>query len=380
MKSTLAALAAGAVVISGWLLVASLSTKAASAAGAIVLEPVVHAPYEAAKIDREIAHHEMVVKKDPGGAIGWQMLSGAYLARSRESDSDQFAWKAEVAAKKSLELRTNRNQAAWLKEIQSFLEQHRFQDGLNKTEQGLKIYPGDEALLREKADILVEIGQLDAAEKLLKSMPVTHDGADAAPILARIASIRGEHEKSIQLYRQTMQFLSSNMSVPQSGLAWYVTKIATEQESMGNLDEAQKSFDESLKMYPRSYKAWLGEARLATKRKEYAAVIKACDEVQKIANSLDAVAMRADANKALGNKEAADQDYKEVRSMYENEVKLFDGLGKGGPLHVKPIDRQFATFAVSHRMYEAEALPAAKRDLANRPDDIAQKNLRELAH
>jgi tetratricopeptide (TPR) repeat protein len=378
MKTSLAltTLAAGVSIAGGWVLVASITTKAS--ASAIVLEPVVHAPYDAAKIDREIAHHEMVVRKDPGGAIGWGMLSGAYLARSRESDSDQFAWKAEDAAQKSLDLRTHRNQAAWLKVIQSLLEQHRFQDSLVKTEEGLKIYPGDEALLREKADILVEIGQLDAAEKLLKSMPVKHEGADAAPILARIASTRGQHEKSIQLYRQTLQFLSSNMSVPQSGLAWYITKIGTEQESMGDLEAAQRSFDESLKMYPRSYKAWLAEARLATKRKDHEAVIKACDEVQKIANSLDAVAMRADANKALRNQEAADRDYKEVRAMYEAEVKTFDSLGKGGPLHVKPIDRQFATFAASHHMYETEALPAAKRDLANRPDKTAKKNLISL--
>lgn len=377
MKTSLllTSLTAGLSIAGGWGLVAMLTTTKANA---IVLEPVVHAAYDANAIDREIAHHEEVVKRDPGGAIGWGMLSGAYLARSRESDSDKFAWKAEAAAAKSLELRTKRNQAAWLKLIQSLLEQHRFQDALAKTEDGLNTYPGDEALLREKADILVEIGQLDAAEKLILSMKPTHDGADAAPILARIASLKGDHAKAIQLYGQTMRFLEPNMSVSQSGLAWYVTKIATEQESIGDLEAAQQSFDKALTMYPRSYKAWLGEARLATKRKDYAAVVKACDEVQKIANSLDAVAMRADANQALGNKEAADRDYKEVKAMYEAEVKTFDGLGKGGPLHVKPIDRQFATFATSHHMYEAEALPAAKRDFANRPDEIAQNNLRAL--
>ena len=376
MRPALAIVGSGLAVAAGWVAVGSLYSKASAAR--IVLEPVSHAKYDAGLIDRNIAFHEARVRRDAQGAIGWQLLSGAYLARSRESDMDLYAWKAEDAARKSLALRTRRNEAAWMKVVQAQLEQHRFRDALAQTEKGLAVFPGSVPLQREKADILVEIGKLDAASAILARLPMTNGGAENAPISARIAALRGDHDRAIALYRQALSVVAANSATPEAGLAWYVTKIATEQEAKGDLPAAQASYDESLRLFPRSYKAWLGEARLALRRKDYPAALRACEEVGKVAYSLDAVAMRGDAHRALGQSDLAAKDYAEVRTMYEKEVALFDGKKKGGPLRVKPIDRQFATFATSHRMYMAEALPAARRDHQNRPDEIADRNLQSL--
>lgn len=371
-------LAAGLTVVGGWVLVGSLYSRA-SAEPRIVLEPVFHAPYDPAAIDRSIAFHEGRVRRDPQGAIGWQMLSGAYLARSRESDSDRFAWKAEEAARRSLGLRVRRNEAAWLKLVQSLLEQHRFQDALLETQKGIAVFPDNVPLKREKADILVEIGDLQGASSQLARLPLTNEGAESAPIAARIASLRDDHAQAIALYRQAMRVVSKNPATTEAGIAWYLTKIATEQEAAGDAPAAQRTFDDALSLYPRNYKAWLGLARLALRRRDFPATLTACDEVQKIANSLDAIAMRGDAHRAMGEAAKAATDYAQVKGMYEDEVKTFDGLGKGGPLHVKPIDRQFATFAATHRMFQPEALPAARRDHQNRPDVIAKRNLNALS-
>lgn len=365
-------------VATGWVLVATLYGKAA-AAPTVGLQSVTHAKYDPSRIDEDIAFNEGRIHRDPGGAIGWQLLSGAYLARSRESDSDRFAWKAEDAARESLRLRTRRNEAAWMKVVQSLLEQHRFQDALAFTQKGISQFPDSVPLKREKADILVEVGKLDEATAVLARLPFTNEGAESAPILARIAAIKGDHARAIDLYAQAMRVVSRNAATPESGIAWYLTKIATEQEALNEDSKAEKTYSESLELYPRSYKAWLGMARIATRRKDYPAVLAACDEVQKVANSLDAVAMRADAYRAMGNHAKADESYAAVREMFHDEAKTFDGLGKGGPLHVKPIDRQFATFAVTHRMFEKEAWAAAKRDFQNRPDDIAKRNLKALS-
>ena len=374
----LAGLATAATVAGGWLAVGSLYTKAVAAP--LRLEPVAHARYDPALIDGNIAFHEGRVVRDPQGAIGWQLLSGAYLARSRESDSDKFAWKAEDAARKSLSLRVRRNSAAWMKLIQSLLEQHRFQDALRETDKGIAAFPDDVPLRRERADILVEIGKLDEAKATLARLPLTNEGAESAPISARIAAIRGDHPRAIGLYRHAMEIVSKNAATPQAGIAWYLTKIGTEQEAMGDDAAAKRSYDDSLRLFPRSYKAWLGEARIATRKKDWPAVLDACAKTLEVAYSLDAVAMRGDAHKAMGDTAAATKDYAEVKTMYENEVKLtFDGLKEGGPLHVKPIDRQFATFSATHHMYEAEALPAARRDHAKPSRTTSrEKNIKVL--
>jgi tetratricopeptide (TPR) repeat protein len=375
MNSLYSGTIAAATIAGGWILVASLYSRADAA---IVLQPVVHTAYDSNLIDFEISQHESQVKGDPEGAIGWAMLSGAYLARSRESDSDQFAWKAEAAAAKSLQLRVRRNQNAWTKLVQSMLEQHRFQDALTKTEEGIRNYPDDIPLKRMKADVLIEVGKLDEAAKLLATVRKGPNDPATGAIDARLASLRGDHQGAIALFRSTMASLAKNPSVSEPGLAWYVTKIATEQEAMGDFTAAQASFDEAVRLYPRSYKAWLGEARLAMAKHDYETVVQAANKTLEVANSLDARALRADAWLAQGNKAKAQAEYAAIRDMYHKEVATFDGLGKGGPLHVKPIDRQFATFAAKHRMFEKEALVAAKRDYQNRPDEIAKSNLEAL--
>jgi hypothetical protein len=61
--------------------------------------------------------------------------------------------------------------------------------------------------------------------------------------------------------------------------------------------------------------------------------------------------------------------------MFRDEVANFDKLGKGGPYTVRPIDRQFSTFASNHNLYLDEAIVAAQRDAKNRPDGRAWDNL-----
>ncbi|RYG25140.1 hypothetical protein EON82_08185, partial [bacterium] len=322
MNRFLPGAAAAATITSGWVLVASLYSRADAA---IRLQPVVHPAYDATLIDREIARHQAQVKGDPKGAIGWAMLSGAYLARSRESDSDCFAWKAEDAAARSLALHVHRNQGAWLKLVQSLLEQHRFQDALAKAEEGIRTYPGDLPLKRIKADVLIEIGKPVEAGTVLASARRGTDDLETAAIDARLASIRGEHPKAVALLRSVLNVLEKNPYTSQPTLAWYVTKIGTEQEQMGDLTSAQISFNHAIELYPRSYKAWLGQARLATGRRDYPSVLQACEKALDVANSLDARALRADAWLAQGEKTKANAEYQEIRKMYREEVATFDG-------------------------------------------------------
>jgi hypothetical protein len=99
---------------------------------------------------------------------------------------------------------------------------------------------------------------------------------------------------------------------------------------------------------------------------------------QRIVDSLDARALLADAAKAQGRDAEARAGYQACLEMYRGEVAKFDELGKGGPLRVRPIDRQFATFCERRGMFVTEGLVAARRDFANRPDAHAKAVLAGL--
>ncbi len=380
MTKTLVTISSCLAIAGGWILIPTLLRPGAARAEASVihLQPISHEAYDPAKIDREIKFHEGRVAADPGGAIGYAMLAEAYLARSRESDSDVFAWKAEEAARKSLELRKKMNEVAYNRLIQSLLEQHRLKDALAETRSALERFPDDRSLSRLLADCLIEIGQEAEAKKVLARFSRKDEDAQWMAIVARLKGLEGDHRGAIAMYQKGYQLLLGNRSIAEDTLGWFRTKIGTEHEGLGQWDEAQAEYTQALKLSPRSYKALLGMTRVAAAKRDWSGSIAWAEKVLEVANSLDAVAAIGDAQKALGKTAEAEATYAKVHEMYLQEVANFDRLGKGGPLHVKPIDRQFATFAARHHMFQKEALMAAERDAANRPDRIAQSNLSAL--
>ncbi len=355
-------------IVGGWLIIA---TRHSTAAEPIKLEPVVHAKYDPAQIDRKIAFTEQRVQRDPGGAIGWSMVAESWLARSRESDSDAAAWKAEEAARKSLNVRVKGNFRGRSDLVDSLLEQHRFQDALAELE-------ANHFRTRQYADVLCEVGRLDEAEAVIATLPKPNEDPSIQATKARIASLRGDHRAALAMFQKGLQLNESNPGVGNTTLAWFKTKLAGEYRKSGNPVMARTVLNESLALFPRSYKAHLALAEVNLGEGKYAEAISEAEATLKIANSLDARAVIGDAQMKMGDETAAEKTYSDCRQQYLTEVALFDKLHKGGKFMVRPIDRQFATFSVKHNLFGADAKVAAKRDLANRPDELGQANAKAL--
>lgn len=356
------------VVSLGWCWIASV--KRSNEIEPIRLEAVSHTPYDPSAIGRNISFHKSRVERDPEGAIGWSLLSEAWLAKSRESDLDAAAWKAEEAARKSLSLRVRGNGRAFQALVASLLEQHRFQDAKHALE-----HAGNRT--RVYADVLLELGELDKAEAVLKKIDTSKDPGAMATV-ARLASERGDHQKAISLLKGARQALSANRSVGEATFAWFDVKIATEYFKTHQLDKAAESYRSAISLYPRSYKATLGMAYVEASKRHWETASEYAKKTLEVANSLEAVALLGDARKGLGDLEGAKSYYEDCRDMYRKECAKFTADGRGGPFHVRPIDRQFATFCVKHSLFVNEALTAAHRDLLNRPDQTAKQNLAAL--
>jgi tetratricopeptide (TPR) repeat protein len=374
MKAVTAFALVPLVVAVGWIGYAS-TLRAEASTTVFRPEPAFHEKYDPAKIDRDIAFHEGRVKRDPKGAIGWAMLSDAYLARSRESDSDVFGWKAEAAARKSLALRSHLNVDGTNRLIQSLLEQHRFRDALAATEEALRGTPGEPGALRLQADSLVELGRYDEALAVLKELPNTTEDVAASAIQARIQSLRGDHQGALQMFKKAYTALESSSGVPEATLGWFKTKIAGEYEAQGDLESAKATYAEAMALAPRTYKATLGLARIAMQEKDWPGAATWAEKTLPIANSLDAIAILGEAAAAQGREKEAKTAYAKAHRMYVDEVANMDSLGKGGSYRVRPIDRQFATLSAKHGLFLKDGLQAAIRDAANRPDGRALDNL-----
>ncbi len=368
MKSNLILGSFATVVVVSW---ATFAMRTNPGLEPIKVSPAAHPKYDPSQIDRMIKLHELRTSNDPGGAIGWSMLAESWLARSRESDLDTAAWKAEEFAKKSLEVRSDGNSRAKSALVESLLEQHRFQDALTTLKKfGFKT--------RQLADVLVELGQLGEATKVLDTLPYQNEDPSLLATRASIAVHQEKFEVAQDYLNRAILVSEANPGVSESTIAWFKTKKANVHVLQKDLRSAKVLLIEALTMNPKSYKANLALACIAAQEKDWQSVVQYAEATLKIADSLDAHALIGDAEVALGQTDDAAKTYAQCRAQYLNEVKTFDGLGKGGALHVKPIDRQFATFCVRHQMFMQEGLTAAKRDHQNRPDNLAQSNLKAL--
>lgn len=365
---TLTLIPTAALVLGGWIFVAH--EVASDTTPLFQPEPAAHAPYDPSAIDRNIAFHQARVQVDPQGPMGWAMLAEAWLARSRESDMDTAAWESEAAARRSLTLRKHGNPRAQKVLVESLLEQHRFMDALAM----MRVYSIRSPMY---ADALIEVGRYNDARRVILEQPVKNDPTVLA-VSARLALVEGRPEEALALLDNIRAALVDNPGVPNTALAWYDVKAGDAHLATGNLKEARRRYHAALDLYPASYKASLGLARLAQQEGRWADVETYARLTLQTANSLDARALLGNAARAQGDDATARRWYAECRTMFLEEEATFERLGKGGELKVKPIDRQFATFCAEQGLFRVEGTRAAKRDHANRPDPAGKANLRVL--
>lgn len=373
MKSLIAGIGLAGCVCFGWFLVASQMTRASASPRAIA-GPLYHDPYDPARKSQDVAFHEERVKRDPQGAIGWSMLSGAYLARSRESDSYSDAVKAEKAARKSLELRTKGNLGGQTRLINSLLQQHRFQDALAVDEQALNLWGPDPQLTQLHADIFLEVGRYDDAQRVIDGNSSAFGNPTGKSVIARLALLQGNGLQALDLLRAAYAEVDSNSAATAENVAWFEEKIGECLMSIGQVGEAEKAFQKTLDLYPRDYKAYANLTRLAASRGDWTSVIAFGHKSNAIAPMADILALVGDAYSQQGRQVLAEAEYAKVVALAGKPGGPSDGLhefagASGG--HGHTLDRQYAMFCADHNRDLDGAYACALRELQARRDVYA---------
>ncbi len=367
--------------------------------------------YDPAVIDAEITFNEKRVARDPSGAIGWALLSGAYLQRAKESDSLEYAMLAEEAARRSLKIRTRANATAALKLSHALVEQHRFLDSLDALELALKLSPNDEQILRTRCDLLLELGRYDDAKRqfaMLKE-PLTDPGGLA--LSARFEELGGRHEQALAMYQKAAQLSRHNASMTAQEAAWFLVKYGNALLTANRASDAKQSFDEALQLYAKSYKALLGLGRANCVLGNIDAAIKNLVDCLAVADSLDARSLLVSLYDLNADSAHSQEQIKLAiasQSLSTPDVQIAIESGKlvstikgGKPLSVVDVmhsdgpgvlphihaplpakdgpgvkqshthNRQFAMFLADHKLNIETAVHLAEEDFRSRQDVLA---------
>jgi len=262
--------------------------------------------------------------------------------------------------------------------VQALLEQHRFQDALVAVDDALRISPGSEEDMRLRADVLIEMGRLDEAEKQVASCVEVPNDPSVMAIKARIYAARNNHDRALVTLLHARSILDGMSQIGEETLAWFDVKIGNELLALHRPSDAFARFQSALGKAPASYKARIGLAEASLAQGELKSAVIWCDTTLKLVRSYKAMAIRGEALEKLGNVIAARHQYEEMHSLFLDEDARYAKNGRGGPLGVRHPDREFATFCAKKQMFLADGLRAAKRDLQNRPDDLAKSNLAKI--
>jgi tetratricopeptide (TPR) repeat protein len=309
-------------------------------------------PYDPGLIVKTIAFWEKQAAADREGALERRELAGAYLARQRETGDIDDAVKAEAAARQSLKVLPRNNSDALVKLSRSLLAQHRFPEAMEAAQRAAAY---DRKAGRLLADVQIELGDYDAAERALAAAPVLADDLNYYAVAARLETINGKPESALRLLRQAQRLAVGRPDMPAETVAWYHVTVGHALIELGRLDEGEQACRDALAVFPRDYRAMTAMAEAAAWRGNWRGAIEWGARAVEIApQNPTAIKLLADAHAALGLEAEAQRQRQRLKDLAHSFPRIYD--------------RNWALFCADNSCDLDEALALARKDLDLRRD------------
>jgi Tfp pilus assembly protein PilF len=301
----------------------------------------------------DIALFERRAAEDPWSAADRARLAALYLQRGREGGGLDDYGRAEAAARASLELREDRNGRTRLLLASALLAQHRFAEARVEAERALAAEPAAPSVRALHAEILMELGDYEAAAQAFASLRMERENLAVAPRLARWAELNGRPWEARALLEAARRRARTRLDLPREHVAWFDLRLGDLALRQGDARAAERAFRDGLAIEPNDVRLHAALARVAAARADWHDVLRLIDRIAAAAD-VATLALAGDAALRSGDVPGAERWYAAAeRVAMEN---------------AEPFQRQWTQFRLDRSRGVAEILPLLRAEAAARPD------------
>ena len=351
-RSVVASLLAIAVFVpAAWFGARKLNALEAKPASVIV-QPSADA--DIAQRDIQITTWKKALAMDPQSAMSLGQLAALYMQRARETGDDQNYVVAEGYARRSVDLRTNRNGATFVTLAGALLAQHRFVEADSIVSQLVIKEPDVPQYKSMYAEIKLELGQYDAARTVFDSLHAQRTHLSIAPRLARWLELNGHSDAARKLLYEALAESKKRRDLPIEQVAWFELRVGDIEMRNGRMKGALVALGDGLKISPNDYRLLAAMAKLEAVQGNPRDAIKYGERAMAIKLDPATLGTIGDAYAAIGDSVNAEEYFKTM------EVAV---AGQLGPYH-----RAWSLFLLDHNRRVPEVLKNVQGELATRKD------------
>ncbi len=301
--------------------------------------------------DSQVAAYQDKLRANPNDIQSNTLLGMAYLQKAREAGDPTYYGRAEGLFKKALELDPkNADAMGGLSSLS--LSRHQFEQGLVWGMKALALQPNNAYNYGVITDALVEMGRYPEAIETVQKMVDLKPNISSFSRVSYVRELHGLYDSAIEGMQQAVnvgQAKSENS-------AWVNYQLGSLNFNRNELDKAELSFQQSLKIVPDYVYAQAGLAKIKAVRGDVEGALSTYASITKRMPLAEFIIEYGDILKAAGKTSEATRQYDLVRAI----SRLYNDNGVD-------TDQEMALFDADHSYKLPEALAKVKKLYEQRP-------------
>ncbi len=288
-------------------------------------------------------------------------LANAYIIESRISGNLAYYDKAALTTVDRIIEREPKNYEALMLRSLLQLSQHHFAEGLETAKLAVSIDSNSAFVYGLLVDANVEMGNYEAAVDAADKMVSTRPDLRSYSRISYLREIHGDYAGAVAAMKLAVQ-----AGIPaEEATEWCRVQLGRLYENMGEVEKARFQYNLSLAARPGYVYALSGLGRIASFEKKYDSAIYYFEQAVALMTELGIKNNLANAYDIAGNKEKANNMYKQIiDEMNKQEKALIDDPDMG---HYS--DKEQAYVYLQSNNYD-KALQHALAEYKRRPDNI----------